>query len=173
MLLEVWWYSLQCLPRVGLAFGSTNGRGENRGEGLGGGRGGVGRRRLWGPRVHPCWVRPPRPCLCLAWAWQSSAASCVLPWNSHYVTGIQYWPVMKLQTAGSSLTHVTQEGKPLFWILALEHLPGLSARALSPGAFPNCLGAPCFPWEGAPPLTLSPHPSIKSPISTKKEQDLG
>lgn len=42
---------------------------------------------------------------------------------------------MKLQTAGSSRAYVTQVGKPLFWILALENLPGLFARALSLVAF--------------------------------------
>ena len=56
-------------------------------------------------------------------------------WNSDYVAGIQLWLVMKLQTAGSSPAYVTQEGKPLFWILALENLPGLFARALSLVAF--------------------------------------
>lgn len=70
---------------------------------------------------------------------------CVLSWNSHYVAGIQPWPVMKLQTVGSCLAYVTREGKPLLWILALEHLPGLSAWALSPVAFLNCLLGAGFP----------------------------
>lgn len=65
---------------------------------------------------------------------------CVLSWNSHYVAGIQPWPVMKLQTAGSSLACVTQEGKPLFWILALEHLPGLCL-----GLVPSCLPVTVYP----------------------------
>lgn len=127
---------------------------------------------LWSPQCAPqqgsCYTGP-------AFVWHKAdspaAASCVLSWNSHYVAGIQFCPVMKLQTAGSSLVYVTQEGKPLSWILALENLPGLSARALSPVAFLNHLWAPCFLQESVPVLTLSPHPSIKSAMSTV--QDLG
>lgn len=98
-----------------------------------------------------------------------AAAHVCCPGISHCVAGIQFWPVMKLQTAESSLAYVTQEGKPVFWILALENCPGLSAWTLSPLAFLNCLPVPRFPQESVPLRTVSPHPSIKSTVGKKHE----
>lgn len=87
----------------------------------------------WGasPSPHP----DPGPTFLQPEADSPAAASCALSWNSYDVSGIWFWPVMKLQTAVSSLTDVTGEGEPLFCMPALVNLPGLSARALSPVAF--------------------------------------
>ena len=105
---------------------------EESGEGvLGGEGGGVGGLGSCPPSSHP----DPGPTCLQPEADSPAAASCVLSWNSYDVSGIWFWPVMKLQTAVSSLTNVTGEGEPLFCMPALVNLPGLSARALSPVAF--------------------------------------
>lgn len=106
-LLKVWWYSLKMSTPLLKGPGSQgiHMEGERCGEGpTVGGRGEVGVGGLWVPRcASPRGELPYCPCLGLTEADSPAAVSCVLSWNSYYVTGIQLWPAMKLQTAGSSL----------------------------------------------------------------------